>query len=54
MQFSCGVMRDAKKFLKEKRDKASYRRELAYFHVSRIRVIGGAMVLTMDFVPDVR
>lgn len=53
-QFSYGVMMDAKKILEEQRGKAPYRQELISFHVSQIRVTGDAMVLSMDFVLDVR
>ena len=53
-QFSYGVMLDAKKILEEQREKASYRQELVSFTVSQIRVTGEALVLTLDFVLDVR
>ena len=53
-QFSYGVMLDAKKILEEQRDKVSYRQQLISFQVSQIRVTGDALVLTMDFVLEVR
>jgi hypothetical protein len=53
-QFSYGVMMDAKKILEEQRDKAAYRQEMVSFQVSQIRVTGEALVLTLDFVLDVR
>ena len=53
-EFSYGLMMDVKKILEEQREKASYRQELTGFHVSQIRVTADALVLTMDFVMDVR
>jgi hypothetical protein len=53
-QFSYGVMMDAKKILEEQREKAAYRQEMMSFQVSQIRVTGEALVLTLDFVLDVR
>lgn len=53
-EFSYGVMMDAKKILEEQREKASYRQELVSFQVTQIRVTSEALVLTMDFVLDVR
>jgi hypothetical protein len=40
--------------LEEQRDKAPHKQELVSFQVSRIRVTGEALVLTMDFVLDVK
>ena len=52
--FSYGVMADAKKILEEQRDKAQFRQQMLSFNVRQIRVTEDAMVLTLDFVLDVK
>jgi len=52
--FSYSIVADAKRILEEKRDKSEYQQDLVSFQVSQIRVTPQSMVLTMDFVLDVR